>query len=142
MGIFTLRVSFARSARLPVILGIGIDLMESARVGNELSRGQWQEGGSIFTTGETAVCNSSPQPARCFAGCFAAKEAATKALGIRVGDLASFSEVEVPAPDPGGGNLKFRRRLLGAAEKSGARHNHLSIAYAGIQTAAVVIIES
>jgi holo-[acyl-carrier protein] synthase len=127
---------------MPVILGIGIDLMENARMAKELSRGRWQTEGSVFTAAEIRRGNSAARPEECFAGCFAAKEAATKALGARVGDLAMFREVEIHQGGPQVSQVTWHERLKREFEQKGARQILVSVASDKSQTGAIAILES
>lgn len=125
-----------------MILGLGIDFLETSRVERELSRGRWLSEHGIFTPGEISYCGSARRPARRYAACFAAKEAALKALGVRVRDLAMFREVEV---EPGSGDeykLVLHERLKAASEQLGVRRVTLSIAYKAAQVGAVVVLEA
>ena len=124
-----------------MILGLGSDYLETSRVERELMRGEWLAEDGIFTPEEIGQCSSAGQPARRFAACFAAKEAALKALGIKVSDLAMFLEVELAPVSSGGFEIVLRNRLESEAKRLGVRHIHLSIADDGVRAGAIVILE-
>ena len=119
-----------------MIVGIGIDLLENRRVAQELARDQWRQGDGIFSPEEVRSCNSTRFPARRYAECFAAKEAALKALGVSPDDLAVFREVEV-----GPGTIALHRRLKDRSEQLGVRHIRLSTSVSRDFTGAMVILE-
>jgi holo-[acyl-carrier protein] synthase len=125
-----------------VILGLGTDFLETRRVEQELSRGEWLSETGIFTPGEISYCSSARRPARRYAACFTAKEAALKALGVQVRDLALFREVEVEAVSDREHKLLLHDRLKAESERLGVRHVRLSIAYKADQVAAVVVLEA
>ena len=124
-----------------MILGLGIDLLETDRVEQELSRGDWLLADGIFTPGEITYCSAAGKPALCFAACFAAKEATCKALGLRVSDLGLYREVEVVFRDNGSHQVLLHDRLAAAAGALGVRNIILSIAHHGGQTSAIIILE-
>lgn len=74
------------------------------------------------------------------AGCFAAKEAALKALGTGLHGIA-LREVEVVHEASGKPVLLLHGRAQAQAEALGAGHYHLSITHTGETAAAVVILE-
>lgn len=62
------------------IVGLGVDICEIARMERALSRHPTMRA-RVFTPEEIAYCDSKARPAESFAGRFAAREAAIKALG-------------------------------------------------------------
>jgi holo-[acyl-carrier protein] synthase len=125
-----------------VIVGLGIDVIENRRVEQELARGDWAREDGIFSSEEIAHCNTGKKPARRYAACFAAKEAALKALGVAVGDLAIFREVEVRFDTGSEYGIVLHDRLRSEAGRLGVRHINLSIAATKTQTGAMVMLES
>jgi len=125
-----------------VILGIGADLLETGRVRHELGRSQWLPDDGIFTPEEISDCSSAARPALGFAACFAAKEAALKALGMPVTDLGLFREVTVAHDDRGRRRVMFSGRLKAESDRLGVRNIKLSLVYNPRQTCAIIILES
>ena len=125
-----------------VIVGLGIDLVDNSRFEQELARGQWTRADGIFTGEEILYSRSGRHAAQRYAACFAAKEAALKALGVGVEDLAIFREVEVRFGRGGVCGIVLHDRLQLEAGRLGVRHINLSIAGAKKQTGAMVILES
>ncbi len=125
-----------------MIVGLGIDLIENRRIEQELARGEWAREDGIFSGEEIRRCNTGKKPARRYAACFAAKEAALKALGAAVGDLAIFREVEVEFETGGEYGIVLHDRLQAEAGRLGVRHINLAIAATKTQTGAMVILES
>jgi len=125
-----------------VIVGSGIDVIESERLERELERASWQAKHGIFTENEVRAFYSSRNPAILFAGCFAAKEATLKALGIEVSQLAHFREIEA-LPDPSGQwNLRVEGKSLSACQKLGVQRTHVAVTTSKTLCGAVVVLEA
>lgn len=77
------------------IIGIGVDIVEVARLDAAIQR----QGKSLldrcFLPGEQTYCNTQHMPARAYAARFAAKEAVAKALGTGFGAQLEWLSVEV-----------------------------------------------
>ena len=125
-----------------MIVSLGIDLIENRRVEQELARGEWAREDGIFSGQEIRLCNTGKTPARRYAACFAAKEAALKALGAGVEDLAIFREVEVKFGADNGCGIVLHDRLQAEAGRRGVKQINLSIATTKTHTSAMVILES
>lgn len=125
-----------------MIVGLGIDLLEISRVAHELARGDWRQEDGVFLREEIQRCSSVRHPERLYAACFAAKEAALKALGIGISDLATLREVEVCRTEPGEYVLRLHGRLQLMSKQLGVRVIRVSVAVTAKQTGAMVILES
>ncbi len=77
------------------IIGIGIDATDIHRIAGTLARYGERFMHRIFTDGEVAYCTRRRVPAIHFAGRFAAKEAAMKALGTGHSHGVLWRDVEV-----------------------------------------------
>ncbi len=124
-----------------MILGIGADWIEIGRIEGELSRGEWTPEQGIFTAGEIRECDAAPAPAARYAACFAAKEAAMKALGVQAEDLLMFREVEVGFAEGRAHQVRLHGRIKSAAERLGVHHVRLAVSRSAGQTGAVIILE-
>jgi len=125
-----------------MIIGLGVDFVEHARVKAELARGDWQAGDGVFTPAELTYCNSTSRRERRFAACFAAKEATLKALGSEVEDLGMFREVETNLGPGFKGDILLRNRLQAKAEQLGVRRIMLSVAPGRKLVVAMVVLQS
>ena len=125
-----------------MIVGSGIDVIETARLERELDRALWKAKHGIFSSTEIQYCNHSKRPAQQLAGCFAAKEAALKALGVEVVSLADFQDIEV-AHDPNGKcSLNLRGRALSVSQSLGVKHASVAVTTGRQFSGAVVMLES
>jgi holo-[acyl-carrier protein] synthase len=77
------------------VLGIGVDLVENARIEHSLGRFGERFLRRVFTPGEIEYCQSMKFPARHLAARFAAKEAVSKAFGTGIGKAMGWKEIDV-----------------------------------------------
>ncbi|MFW5875347.1 MAG: holo-ACP synthase [Myxococcota bacterium] len=123
-----------------MIVGLGLDVCEIARVRRSLERQGKAFMDRVMTPEERAYCERHGDPAVPFAGRFAAKEATIKALGSPKG-LRWHDMVVLPAEGcpPG---LELHGAGAEAARRFGAVRTHLTITHDGGIAAAVVILEA
>jgi holo-[acyl-carrier protein] synthase len=109
------------------ILGIGVDLVEVARIERAMAR---HEGfvPRIFSVRERKRCEDCASPARRYAACFAAKEAASKALGTGVKGF-TWQEVEVLSDERGRPYLVLSGRAEEVAKSRGVEKMQVSISH-------------
>jgi holo-[acyl-carrier protein] synthase len=77
------------------IIGLGLDITEIDRIAETIQRYGDRFINRIFTSGEASYCLRRRVPAMHFAGRFAAKEAAMKALGTGHSHGVLWRDVEV-----------------------------------------------
>ena len=80
---------------MSTILGIGLDATDIDRIADTIERHGERFLRRVFTEGEVAYCTGRRVPAIHFAGRFAAKEAAMKALGTGHSRGGLWRDVEV-----------------------------------------------
>ena len=85
----------ANATRGDIVIGIGIDIEEVARVDDLVTRYGDRFIGRIFTDGEAGYCRRRRVPAQHLAARFSAKEAAMKALGTGRAHGVLWRDVEV-----------------------------------------------
>jgi holo-[acyl-carrier protein] synthase len=83
------------------IIGIGIDLVDCARIENSIERFGDRFLKRVFTDGEIAYSRSMKFPARHFAARFAAKEALSKAFGTGIGKSMGWRDLDVQKKESG-----------------------------------------
>jgi holo-[acyl-carrier protein] synthase len=121
------------------IVGIGLDATDIPRVERAIARHGDRFIHRIFTDAEIAYCSSKFRPAPHYAGRFAAKEAAMKALGTGLARGVTWRDIEVLR---GGGppRLVFRGAALGHFQRLGATSSVLSITHAETLALAQVML--
>jgi holo-[acyl-carrier protein] synthase len=122
-----------------VIVGIGVDLVDIARLDQALGRTP-ALAARLFTEGERAVEGDRAVPAASLAACFAAKEAVAKALGGPAG--LRWADVEVVHDQAGRPSLTVRGTVAAAARRQGVRRWHVSLTHDGGVSVAFVVAEA
>ena len=124
---------------MPMIIGLGLDATDIDRIADTIDRYGDRFLRRIFSEGEIAYCTQRRVPAIHFAGRFAAKEAAMKALGTGHSAGVLWRDVEVVRR---GGPPQLR--LHGGAERRftriGGRSSLLSITHSDDLAMAQVLI--
>jgi holo-[acyl-carrier protein] synthase len=122
-----------------VILGLGIDLVEVARMEQAIARGE-RLVNRLFTPGEVEYCRKHKVPAVHFAARFAAKEAGMKAIGTGWSNGVGWRDFEVRLDPRGRPMLVVTGKAAEIAQAMGVTHSLVSLAHdAGVATAVVVL---
>jgi holo-[acyl-carrier protein] synthase len=106
--------------------GIGVDLLEVARIKKALDR--WGERflHRVFTQGERDYCKRKAHPEQSLAARFAAKEAVLKAIGTGLSGGISWTDVEVVNDERGKPGVRLGERIV---RRIGKRKVLLSISH-------------
>jgi holo-[acyl-carrier protein] synthase len=125
-----------------MIVGIGIDIIEVARIREVLLRTpRFRE--RVFTAAEREYCDSrGAVAAQHYAARFAAKEAALKALRTGWRGGISWHDVEISSRESGAPVLILSGEVKKLMESSGATAAHLSMSHTTEHAIAQVILES
>lgn len=124
------------------IIGLGLDATEIARVAAAIERFGDRFIRRVFTEGEIAYCMRRRNPAIHFAGRFAAKEAAMKALGTGHSPEVLWHGIEVVREDEAAPRLVFHGGALRRFEALGASRALVSITHAETLALAQVMLFS
>lgn len=122
-----------------MVLGIGIDIVEVRRISRALQGGD-EMANRVFTESEREYCHARKNKFQHFAGRFAAKEAALKALGTGWQEGIRWKDVEVVPGELGKPLLNFRGRAKEILEASGASQAHVTITHAKEYAVAAVVL--
>lgn len=125
-----------------VIVGVGLDVIEVARMEAVLRRHPERAAARLFTAAERAACARRARPAECFAARFAAKEALLKALGCGLGGGLSWRDMEVAANERGDPHLVLSGAARALLRRRGGTRTHLSFSHDAGIAAAVVVVEA
>lgn len=123
------------------IRGIGVDIVKVDRIEKSLERFGKRMESRLFTDGELAYCRGHKDPLPHLAARFAAKEAASKALGTGMGGGVAFRSIEVVQPGGRVPTLLFHEGARARYETLGCTASHLTIAHDGGLAIACVVLE-
>ena len=124
-----------------MILGLGIDIIEVARIRASHEKFGDRFLNRILLPAEIAYCLSYKFPAPHLAARFAAKEAISKAFGTGIGKQLGWHDMEVARKKTGEPFIVLHdggRKLL---ETRGAQTLHISISHTEFYAAVVAILE-
>ena len=134
----------ARAARKDaiVIVGWGLDVAEIDRIEAAIKRHGASFIERVFTAAEAAYCQRYASPYERYAGRFAAKEAAMKALGTGWSRGVRWRDVEVVREPSGKPTVELRGASREIADGLGVKHIVLTITHSGNLAIAQVIFEN
>ena len=124
-----------------MILGVGIDIIEVARI--ESSHAKYGERflNRILRPAEIEYCLSHRHPGPFLAARFAAKEAISKAFGTGIGAQLGWQDMEVAREESGKPYVVLHDAGLKLLEARGGREVHLSISHTDQYAAGVAVLE-
>ena len=125
-----------------MIIGIGTDIVENARIEAVVSRHGQRFVKRIFSKREAERLKKFRYARQTVAANFAAKEALAKALGTGFRHGVSFSDIEVAHDRRGKPHINLSGAAADFAKKIGVKHIHLSLSHEKSHSVAVVILES
>jgi holo-[acyl-carrier protein] synthase len=125
-----------------MILGIGVDITEIARMERALALHGGRFTHRVFTPREAAYCEKFARRAERYAARFAAKEAARKALGAATPVTSlSWHDVEIISSAEGAPQLAFHGRAAELVEQLKVARAHVSLSHGAEYAVAQVILE-
>src|SRR5689334_24048557 len=125
-----------------MITGIGIDLVENARIRDSIDRFGDRFLSRIYTEVEKEYCSKCSNPVIHFAARFAAKEAAFKALGTGWAAGVKWKDIEVERLPSGKPELHLHGEALARATSMGSLRFFVSLTHDQLVSVAVVILEA
>lgn len=124
-----------------LIVGLGIDVVEVARLAQALERHGDHFEARIFTDAERAACRLRGDRILALAARFAAKEACLKALGTGWAKGLGFRDVEVIREGDQPPKLALHGAAARRAEALAVVRSHVSLTHQPGVAAAVVVLE-
>jgi len=125
-----------------MIVGLGVDLAEISRIETAITRYGDHLLRRLFTPAEIDYCESYRNRFERYAGRFAVKEAAMKALGTGWRRGVRWVDIEVVREAGGKPTLRLSGEAGKYAEKLGVKNISVSISHSGDTAMAQVIFES
>ena len=125
-----------------MVLGIGIDLVEVERIEESLARFGDRFLSRVYSEEERRYCMTKRKPAPSLAARFAAKEAASKALGTGINRGVAWRQIEVTRRPGEAPQLRLSAQAAERAERMGVARIVLSLTHTDRQAQAMVLLET
>ena len=124
------------------VLGIGVDLVECARIEHSLERFGDRFLNRVFTAGEIEYSKSMKYPVRHLAARFAAKEAILKAFGTGIGKAMGWRNIDVRKKPSGEPFLLLTGGAEELAKQRGVKNALITLSHTDHHAMAVIVLES
>jgi holo-[acyl-carrier protein] synthase len=124
-----------------MIVGMGIDVAEVKRIREVFESQRERFVRRVYTQAEAAYCEQFKNKYERYAGRFAAKEAAMKALGTGWSRGVRWVDVEVARQRGGRPMLELHGEARKIADRLGVKHIAISITHTAEQAFAQVVFE-
>jgi holo-[acyl-carrier protein] synthase len=124
------------------VLGIGVDLVECARIEHSIERFGDRFLNRVFTAGESEYSKSMKYPARHLAVRFAAKEAVSKAFGTGIGKAMGWRDIDVRKRPSGEPFLVLTGGADKLAKQRGVKNALITLSHTDHHAMAVIVLES
>ena len=124
-----------------MIVGMGIDVAEVSRIKTAIEGQKERFLHRVFTPDEVAYCEQFKNKYERYAGRFAVKEAAMKALGTGWSRGVRWADLEVMRQRGGRPTLALKGEAKKIADAMGVKHIAVSITHTAEQAFAQVIFE-
>ncbi len=123
-----------------MVVGIGVDIVEIERIKRSLEESSTLEK-RVFTEREIEYCSKRRARYEHYAGRFAAKEAALKALGTGWQDGIRWKDVETLCGPRGEPCLEFHGKALEVMKELGVTRAMVTITHSRQNAVSVVVLE-
>ena len=123
------------------VLGIGVDLVECARIEHSIERFGDRFLHRVFTDGEVEYSMSMKFPARHLAARFAAKEAVSKAFGTGIGKAMGWRDIDVHKKPSGEPFLIFGGGAEKLAKERGVVNALITLSHSEQHAVATIVLE-
>jgi holo-[acyl-carrier protein] synthase len=124
------------------VIGIGVDLVECARIQRSINRFGDRFLHRVFTDGEIEYSMSMKFPARHLAARFGGKEAVAKAFGTGIGKAMGWRNIDIRKKDSGEPFLVFSGPAEELAAKRGVTSALITLSHTEHHAVACVVLES
>jgi holo-[acyl-carrier protein] synthase len=123
------------------VLGIGVDLVECARIEHSIERFGDRFLNRVFTAGEIKYSKSMKYPARHLAARFAAKEAVSKAFGTGIGKAMGWRDIDVRKKPSGEPFLLLTGGAEELAKQRSVKNALITLSHTDHHAMAVIVLE-
>ena len=123
------------------VLGIGVDLVECARIQRSIDRFGDRFLHRVFTDGEIEYSMSMKFPARHLAARFAAKEAVSKAFGTGIGKAMGWRNIDIRKKESGEPFLVFSGPAEGFVAQRGVTSALITLSHTENYAVACAVLQ-
>ena len=123
------------------VLGVGVDLVENARIEHSLERFGERFLRRVFTDGEIAYSQSMKFPGRHLAARFAAKEAVSKAFGTGIGKAMGWKDIDVRRKESGEPYVVLEGGAKELAEERKVSKVSITLSHTEHHAMAMIVVE-
>lgn len=124
------------------VLGIGVDLVENARIEHSLERFGERFLHRVFTAGEIEYSQSMKYSARHLAARFAAKEAVSKAFGTGIGKAMGWKDIDVRRKESGEPFVVLEGGAKKLAEERKVSKVSITLSHTEHHAMAMIVVET
>ena len=124
------------------VLGIGVDLVECARIQRSMDRFGDRFLHRVFTDGEIEYSMSMKFPARHLAARFAAKEAVSKAFGTGIGKAMGWKDIDVRRKESGEPYVVLEGGAKKLAEERKVSKVSITLSHTEHHAMAMIVVEA
>jgi holo-[acyl-carrier protein] synthase len=124
------------------VIGIGVDVIECARIRSSMERFGDRFLHRVFTDGEVEYSMSMKFPERHLAARFAAKEAVSKAFGTGIGKAMGWRDIDIQKKSSGEPFLVFSGPAQALAAKRGVTSALITLSHTEHHAMASVVLQA
>ena len=124
------------------VVGVGVDLVENARIEHSVERFGERFLHRVFTAGEIKYSQSMKYPARHLAARFAAKEALSKAFGTGIGKSMGWKDIDVRRKESGEPYVVLEGGAKKLADERQVSKVSISLSHTEHHAMAVIVVEA
>jgi holo-[acyl-carrier protein] synthase len=124
------------------VIGIGVDIIECARIQRSIERFGDRFLRRVFTDGEIAYSMAMKFPERHLAARFAGKEAVSKAFGTGIGKAVGWRNIDIQKKENGEPFLVFSGPAKAFAAERGVTSALITLSHTEHHAIACVVLES
>jgi holo-[acyl-carrier protein] synthase len=124
------------------VIGIGVDLVDCARIQRAIDRFGDRFLHRVFTDGEIEYSMSMKFPARHLAARFAAKEAVSKAFGTGIGKAMGWRDIDIRKKPSGEPFLVFSGPAKQLAERRGVNAALVTLSHTEHHAMATIVLQN
>src|SRR5690349_1100502 len=123
------------------VIGIGVDLIECARIQHSIERFGDRFLHRVFTDGEIEYSMSMKFPERHLAARFAGKEAVSKAFGTGIGKAMGWRNIDVHKKESGEPFLVLRGGADRLAKRGDMKSSWITLSHTDHHAVAMIVLE-